>query len=307
MRAVRYAEYGGPEVLRVDDVEMPHAGPGQVRIAVRAAGVNAIDWKIRAGHMRQMIELSLPAGTGIDAAGTVEEVGDGVDGVSLGDAVFGSGTSAYAEHAVLDAWSAIPTGLSFEEAAGLPVPVETAQRILDQVGVQAGQTLLVSGATGGVGTAAVQIAVHRGVRVIGTASAANQGRLTALGATATTYGPGLVERVRALAPEGIDAALDLAGSGVIAELVELTGHPTKVLSIADFSAPEHGAQVSTTAGDRAAAYAEAARLWQAGVLSIPVQQTFPLQDAAAAQRLSEDGHVTGRLVMTVTDTTRPTD
>jgi NADPH:quinone reductase-like Zn-dependent oxidoreductase len=306
MRAVRHAEYGGPDVLSVDEVEMPHAGPGQVRIAVRAAGVNAMDWKIRAGHLRQMLELALPAGTGIDAAGTVDQLGDGVEGVSLGDAVFGSGSAAYAEHAVLDAWAVIPDGLSFAEAAGFPVPVETAQRILDQVGVQTGQTLLVSGATGGVGTAVVQIAVYRGVRVIGTASAANQSRLTALGATATTYGPGLVQRVREVAPQGVDAALDLAGSGIIAELVELTGNPAAVVSIADFSAPEHGAQVSAAAGDRFAAYAEAARLWQAGVLSIPVQQSFPLQAAAAAQRLSEDGHVTGRLVITVTDPIRPT-
>lgn len=306
MRAVRFAEYGGPDVLRVDEVELPHAGPGQVRIAVRAAGVNAMDWKVRAGHLREMIETALPAGTGIDAAGTVDEVGNGVEGVSLGDAVFGSGSAAYAEHAVLDAWSAIPDGLSFQEAAGFPVPVETALRILDQVGVQAGQTLLVSGATGGVGTAVVQIAVHRGVRVVGTASAANQARLAGLGAAATTYGPGLVERVREIAPEGVDAALDLAGSGVIAELVELTGKPSAVVSIADFSAPEHGAQVSTAGGDGFAACAEAARLWQAGILSIPVQQSFPLQDAAAAQQLSEDGHVVGRLIITVTDPVRPT-
>ena len=306
MRAVRFAEYGGPDVLSVDEVEPPHAGPRQVRVAVRAAGVNALDWKIRAGHLREMIETAMPAGTGIDAAGTVDEVGDGVQGVSLGDAVFGSGSDAYAEHAVLDAWSAIPDGLSFQEAAGFPVPVETALRILAQVGVQAGQTLLVSGATGGVGTAVVQIAVHRGVRVVGAASAANQDRLTALGATATTYGPGLVERVREIAPQGVDAALDLAGSGVIAELVELTGNPSAVVSIADFSAPEHGAQVSMAGGDRFAAYAEAARLWQAGVLSLPVQQSFPLQDAGAAQQLSEDGHVVGRLIITVADPARPT-
>lgn len=96
MRAVRFAEYGGPDVLSVQEVERPRAGPGQVRIAVRAAGVNAMDWKIRAGHLRRMMELSLPAGIGIDAAGTVDQVGDGVDGVSLGDAVFGSGSATYA-------------------------------------------------------------------------------------------------------------------------------------------------------------------------------------------------------------------
>ena len=298
MRAVRFAEYGGPDVLDVDQVEPPHAGPGQVRLAVRAAGVNAMDWKVRAGYLRQMIELSLPAGTGIDASGTVDEVGDGVAGVRIGDALFGSGTATYAEHAVLDSWAAVPAGMSFEEAAGFPVPVETAQRILELVGARAGQTLLVSGATGGVGTAAVQIAVARGVRVIGTASTAHQQLLTSLGARATTYGPGLLERVRALAPDGVDAALDVAGSGIIPELVDLTGDPTAVVSIADFTAGEHGAQVSGGVGDRPAAFAEATRLWQAGALSIPVQHSFPLEEAGAAQALSEDGHVTGRLVIT---------
>jgi NADPH:quinone reductase-like Zn-dependent oxidoreductase len=200
---------------------------------------------------------------------------------------------------VLTAWAALPDGLSFEEAAGYPVPVETAIRILDVVGAKAGETVLVSGAAGGVGSAAVQIAVHRGIRVIGTASAHNQDYLRSLGAEPTTYGEGLVERVRALAPDGVDAALDVAGHGVVPELVELTGDPRRVVSIADFSAPEHGAQVSSGAGDRTAAYAEAARLFGAGALRIPVERTYPLAEAGAAQRASQDGHVAGRLIVTI--------
>jgi len=299
MKAVQFAEYGGPEVLRVVEVDEPHAGAGQVRITVRAAGVNAIDWKIRAGYMRAQMPLPLPAGTGMDAAGVVDEVGDGVGDVAVGDAVFGSGSATFAEYAVLSSWAAKPAGLSFQEAAGYPIPVETAMRIMNQVGVQPGETLLVSGAAGGVGSTVLQIARQRGITVIGTASERNQDYLRSLGAVPTTYGPGLIERVRALAPHGVDAALDIAGSGVIPALIELTGAPAKVLSIADFSAPEHGAQVSTTATNAAGAFAEAARLFTVGAFRLPVEKTFPLAAAADAQAASAAGHVAGRLVVTV--------
>ena len=299
MRAVRFSEYGGPEVLQVVEVDVPHAGPGQIRIAVRAAGVNPIDWKIRQGLMAGTAEPELPAGTGLDAAGVVDEVGEGVTDVAVGAEVFGSGSATLAEYAVLTAWTAKPAALSFEEAAGYPVPVETACRVLDQLGVRSGQTLLVSGASGGVGTAVVQFARERGVVVIGTAGAANQDYLAGLGAIATTYGPGLVARVRALAPQGVDAALDLAGSGVLDELIELTGDPARVLSIADFAAPERGAQLSYRPVDPAGAYAEAARLFEAGRLRIPVQRRYRLDQAAAAHEVSARGHAAGRSVVTI--------
>jgi NADPH:quinone reductase-like Zn-dependent oxidoreductase len=297
MKAAQFAEYGGPEVLRLVEVTEPHAGPGQVRIAVRAAGVNGIDWKIRAGFMREFIPLSLPAGTGIDAAGVIDETGAGVTGVAVGDPVFGSGSRTYAEHAVLSSWAALPPGLSFEEAAGFPVPIETAIRIINQVGIKPGQTLLVSGASGGVGSAVIQVARERGIDVIGTAGASNQDYVRSLGAVPTTYGDGLVGRVRAIAP--VDAALDLAGSGVIPQLIELTGDPAKVLSIADFSAPSRGAQVSSDTLDMAGALAEAARLFTEGAFHLPVDQAFPLADAAQAQAVSQAGHVAGRVIITI--------
>lgn len=299
MKSVQFADYGGPEVLQLVDTDEPHAGPGQVRIAVRAAGVNAMDWKIRAGYLREMMPVEFPSGTGFDASGVVDEVGDGVSGVAVGDEVFGSGLAAYSEFAVLSNWAAKPEKLSFNEAAGYPVPAETAIRILDQVGVQAGETLLVSGAAGGVGSAVVQFARERGINVIGTASAQNQNYLAALGTTPTTYGDGLVDRVRSLSPDGVDAALDIAGSGVIPELIELTGEPSKVLSIADFGAPEHGAQVSAAAVAKASAYAEAADLFRKGAFGLAVAKTFALEDAAQAQRESEAGHVAGRFVITI--------
>jgi len=299
MKAVQFAEYGGPEVLRVVEVEAPHAGAGQVRVAIHAAGVNQIDWKIRAGHMREVIPMTLPAGMGLDGAGIVDEVGEGVRGTAIGDAVFGSGASTYAEYAVLSSWTAKPARLSFEEAAGYPVAVETAIRVLDQVGVQPGETLLVSGAAGGVGSAVLQIARHRGIKVIATASERNRAYVSSLGATATTYGDGLVERVRAVAPKGIDAALDIAGSGVIPELISLTGDPKKVLSIADFSAPKLGAQVSDKASNMTGGLEEAARLFAAGAFRIPVARTFSLAAAGEAHAMSAAGHVVGKLVIQV--------
>ena len=299
MRAVRFSEYGGPDVLSVDEVDEPHAGDGQIRVAVRAAGVNPIDWKIRSGAMAGVIPVEFPRTIGSDAAGVVDEVGAGVTGAAPGDEVFGSAVGgATAEYAVLDHWAPKPAGLSWAEAAGLPVAVETALRTLDLLGLQAGQTLLVNGAAGGVGIAAVQFARARGARVIGTASEANHDYLRGLGAEPTTYGDGLVERVRALAPDGVDLALDAAGHGALPALIDLTGGPENVVTIADFTAPELGVRVST-GGDRRAweALGLAADLHEQGAFSLPVARTFAYDEAAEAHRLSEDGHVRGKLVL----------
>ncbi|MEU9080607.1 NADP-dependent oxidoreductase [Kitasatospora sp. NPDC048538] len=297
MRKVNFAEFGGPDVLRLVDAEEPHPGPGRIRIAVRAAGVNPVDWRIREGQALKAHPIALPSGVGLDAAGVVDEVGAGVEGVAVGDRVFGEGSSTYAEFAVLSAWARMPDGLGFAEAAGYPSVVETALRVLREVGVRPGQTLLVSGAAGGVGSAVLQIARDRGIAVIGTAGAANQDYLRSLGATATTYGGGWVERVRRLGR--VDAALDLAGSGVIRELVELTGDPRRVVSIADLGAPEHGVRFSGTAGSVPAALAEAVRLIARGALHIPVEKSYPLADAAAAHVDSQAGHTRGRRVLIV--------
>src|SRR3954470_6720506 len=234
MRAVTFAEYGAPEGLRVTDVDEPHAGRGQVRIAVRAAGVNPVDWKARSGAMREIMPTSFPAIDGREAAGVVDEVGAGVTGVTLGDEVFGFAvTGAAAEQAILDDFARKPAALSWEEAAGLPVAVETSVRVFNVLGgLGAGQTIVINGAAGGVGTAAVQLARARGARVIGTASGRNHEFLRSLGAEATTYGEGMADRIRGLAPDGVDLAFDTAGKGAIPELIELTGDPAKVAAIA---------------------------------------------------------------------------
>lgn len=297
MKKVSFAEYGSPDVLQLTDSDEPHAGSGEVRIAVHAAGVNPVDWRLREGQFQKTRPIELPAGVGLDAAGIVDEIGDGVADIAIGDRVFGEGASTYAEFAVLTAWARMPDGLSFEEAAGYPSVVETALRILGQVGVQPGQTLLVSGASGGVGSAVLQIARDRGVAVIGTAGAGNQAYLRSLGAAAITYGEGWFEKAKELGP--VDAALDLAGSGVIHELVELTGNPQKVISIADLDAPQFGAQFSGVAGSVPEALAEAARLISAGKLHIPVEKSYTLAEAASAHRDSRAGHTRGRRVILV--------
>ncbi|MFH8974061.1 NADP-dependent oxidoreductase [Streptomyces sp. NPDC017890] len=297
MKKVSFAEFGGPDVLQVVDAEEPHAGPGQIRIAVRAAGVNPVDWRVREGQVLGAHPVRLPAGVGLDAAGVVDEIGEGVEGIEAGDRVFGEGASTYAEFAVLGAWARMPEGLTFEEAAGYPSVVETALRVIREVGVRPGQTLLVSGASGGVGSAVLQIARDRGITVIGTAGAANQDYLRSLGALPTTYGEGWVERVRRLGP--VDAALDLAGSGVIRELVELTGDPRRVVSIADLGAPESGVRFSGVAGSVPDALAEAVGLISRGRLHIPVEKSYPLTEAAAAHIDSQAGHTRGRRVIVV--------
>ena len=170
-----------PGGLHVVEVDEPHAGPGQVRIAVRAAGVNPSDWKRRAGQYRDFEAVTFPSGVGVEASGIVDEVGPGVSNVSVGDAVFGFGENTMAQYAVLTHWVRKPDDLSFEVAGGLPVIVDTATRALDEVGVKSGQTLLVSGAAGGIGSAVIQFARHRGITVIGTASSQKHDYLRELG------------------------------------------------------------------------------------------------------------------------------
>jgi NADPH:quinone reductase-like Zn-dependent oxidoreductase len=191
MRAARFGKFGGPEVLAIVDLPDPHPGPGQVRIAVRAAGVNASDWKKRRGLM----DGELPQTLGYEAAGVVDELGEGVADVAVGDRVFGFSAegAAQAELAVLSYYARIPPSLDFPGAAALPAAIETATRSLDQLGVGSGSTLLINGASGSVGSAAVQLAVVRGARVIGTASPANHEYLRSLGAQPIAYGEGLAE------------------------------------------------------------------------------------------------------------------
>ena len=266
---------------------------------MRAAGLNPSDWKKRQGLM----DSELPQTLGYEAAGVVDELGEGVTDVALGDPVFGLSAegAAQAELAVLSFYAPIPASLDFAGAAALPAAVETAARALDQLGVGDRNTLLINGASGSVGSAAVQLAVARGARVIGTASPANHGYLRSLGAEPTAYGEGLVERVRGIAPGGVDRALDVAGSGVLPELIDLAGAADHVLTVADFlGAREFGVRFSSGDDGRALyALAEIGELIEADRFTLPVARTFPLADIAEAHLVSEVGHGRGKLVLLV--------
>jgi NADPH:quinone reductase-like Zn-dependent oxidoreductase len=299
MKAVRFSRFGGPEVLEIVELPDPHPGPDEVRIAVRAAGVNASDWKKRRGLM----DRELPQTLGHEASGVVDELGSRVVDVAVGDRVFGfcADGAAQAELAVLSSYAPIPSSLDYAAAAALPAAIETATRALDQLGVTSGSTLLVNGASGSVGSAAVQLAAARGARVIGTAGPANHEYLRSLGAEPVAYGEGLLERVRALTPDGVDRALDLAGSGVLPELVDLAGGAEHVVTIADFAgAREHGVRFSSGEAGRALhVLTEIGPLIESGRFWVPVAQTFPLADVAEAHRVGEAGDVRGKLVLLV--------
>ncbi|MCC8249231.1 NADP-dependent oxidoreductase [Saccharothrix luteola] len=301
MKAVVLNRFGGPETLRLEEVERPEPGPGQVRLRVRAVGVNPYDAKIRSGAMEAVFSTPLPTILGLEVAGVVDAVGSDVTAWSVGDEVLGwSDTGAYAEHALATTVARKPVGLSWEHAVTLPVALETTDRVFGLLGVKPGETLLVHGAAGGVGTVAVQLGVLAGLRVIGTAGPANQEHVAALGATPTTYGEGLVQRVRALAPEGVDAVFDVAGKGALPASIELRGGTDRIVTIADGQAAAELGVVFTQGPPRRSAerLAEVAALAAEGRLVTTVGRAFPLADAAEAHRAAAEGHGRGKLVLT---------
>jgi NADPH:quinone reductase-like Zn-dependent oxidoreductase len=298
MRAVQFTEYGGPEVLHVADVEEPHAGPGQIRVAVRAASVNPIDWKAFTGAFSGGKPLDGVGYLGYDAAGVVDEVGEGVTGIAVGDEVLGRGQHTQAELAVLDAWAVKAPSVDWAVAAAVGVAGETAERGLRLLGVAGGGTLFVDGGAGGVGAVVVQMALARGVRVIASASERNQDYLREIGAVPVLYGAGVGDRVRDAAGGGVDAVFDVAGRTPVEELVRLVPEPSQVLSIANFSAGEAGARVTSGGADSRPmeALAEVAELLDNNKLVVKIQ-TFPFQRAAEAYQISLGGHVRGKLVL----------
>jgi NADPH:quinone reductase-like Zn-dependent oxidoreductase len=300
MKAIQFDRFGGTEVLHEADVSVPVPGPGQVRVRVKAAGLNAIDGKIRSGTMEAIRPTPLPAIPGGELAGVVDAVGDGVSAVQVGDEVLGwSDTGAYAEYALATTVSRKPADLSWEDAAALPVASETAERVLNLLGVTEGETVLMHGAAGGVGTIAVQLAVARGARVIATAGPGNQDYLASLGATPTVYGEGLVERVRALAPEGVDAVFDLAGKGALEDSIALRGGTERIVTIADFRARQLGIVFASGAQEQSAARLAALAEDAANGRLVTTATAYPLEKAADAQQVSDAGHVRGKLVLTV--------
>ncbi|MEU0135703.1 NADP-dependent oxidoreductase [Streptomyces sp. NPDC006296] len=303
MKAIVFDTFGGTEVLHEAEIGIPRPGPGQVRVRVRAVGVNPVDGKIRSGAMEAVFPTTLPAVPGGEIAGVVDALGEGVDHLAVGDEVLGwSDTGSYAQYALAPATvlAPKPAGLAWTHAAALPVASDGAERVLDLLDVTSGDTLLIHGASGALGTIAVQLAVARGARVIGTAGPANQEYVTSLGATALVYGENLVERVRALAPEGIDAVFDAAGKGALEDSIVLRGGTERIVTTADFRAAELGIVFAEGPQRRSAArLAELARQAADGLLVTTLSATYPLAEAALAQRASDAGHNRGKVVLTV--------
>jgi len=301
-RTVQFSEYGGTDVLRVVDTPELSAGPGQVRVAVRAAGINPIDSKILRGFMADVMPLTLPAGLGSDLAGVVDHVGAGVAGFQVGDEVLGSSlTPAIAESALADPANLVakPADISWEVAGSVAGAGGTAWAVLNRLGIRSGETLLIHAAAGGVGTFAVQLAVARGARVIGTASEPNFDYLRSIGAEPVSYGDGLLERIRAIAPHGVDAVLDASGRGEIPLSIELAGGPERVLTLVAFDAADTGIQVFAggTGDERGPALREIISLIEQGKLIAPIWRTFPLEETAAALDASDAGHLHGKIVV----------
>jgi NADPH:quinone reductase-like Zn-dependent oxidoreductase len=298
MRALQFRAYGGPEVLEWAEAPDPHAGPGQIRIAVRAASVNAMDRKVLTGMRSGGKPMVGPGYLGYDAAGVVDEVGEGVTGVAVGDDVFGNGRHTQAEYAVLDSWAAKPPPIDWAVAAAAGVSGETAERGLRLLDVKAGDTLFVDGGAGGVGAVAVQVAVARGAKVIASASEGNQDYLREIGAIPVRYGDGVANRVRNAAGGSIDAVFDVVGQTPVGELISLVSNPAKVVTIANFAAAEAGVRVTGGGADSRAPEAldEVADLLAQNKIVIKVQ-TFPFERAAEAYRISLTGHLRGKLVL----------
>ncbi|MFI1096883.1 NADP-dependent oxidoreductase [Streptomyces sp. NPDC020917] len=302
-RAYVFHRFGGPEAESFADLPRPVPGPGRLLVAVRAAGVNPADWKRREG-LRPPTEPEprFPAVFGREAAGVVAEVGEGVTGFAVGDEVFGHPDGgSYAEYALLpaDAAARKPPQVSFADAATLPVAAGTAWDGVRQLDLPRGATLLVNGAGGGVGTATVQIAVHEGLRVIGTASAAKKDFVESLGAVHVASGPDVAHRVRAVAPDGVDAVYDLVGGEPLREVAALAADPARVVSVADKAAVV-ALGGSAVVRERSTRALEAVvRLVAEGALDPFVTRTFPLDQADLALRAVEEGHTRGKVVIKV--------
>jgi len=303
-RAVIYETFGGPEVLELRDVPEPHAGPGEVRVRVAAIGLNPMDWAIASRpEAAARFGITLPSGFGYDLAGVVDEVGDGAAGFAVGDRVYGGALGrAAADFVVLKASDALfhtPDGISDEVASTLPVAGASAAAALAAIGLRSGDTVLIGGAAGGVGVFAVQLAKLAGATVIGTASDGTFEFLRQLGAEPVAYGPGLADRVRALAPGGVTAATDLFGTETAEAALALGVPPERISTIAAGPNPPGGVRPTggVEAGPDAPERITDAIL--AGQLTVPIAAILPVERIRDAVALQAGRHVHGKIVVTL--------
>ena len=307
MRAMAYDAYGSDDVLTLRDLPEPKVGPGEVRIRVKRAGVNPVDWKVMSGGLDGLMDAVFPVVPGWDVAGVVEtvgidtpefEVGDEVVAYARKDVVHG-GTFAELVTMSVRGVALKSPALSWDEAGGLPLTGLTALQTLDRLVVSASDTVLVHGGAGGVGALAVQIAKARGARVIATASPSNHDFLSDLGATPVEYGEGSVERIRAIAPDGVDVVADFVG-GVRDVTMAVLAPGGRHASIADSTVLETGGAWFWVRPS-SEGLAELGRMADAGQLHVPVADVLPLEELPAAFARSREGHVRGKLVIAVSD------
>ena len=303
-----FDRYGDDSVLRLSEVPEPKVGPGEVRIRVRRAAVNPVDWKIMSGGLDRLMDVYFPVIPCWDVAGVVETVGLDAPEFSVGDEVVAyarkdvvhGGTVAELVTMSVRGVARKPGALTWDQAAGLPLAGLTALQTLDRLGLAAGETVLIHGAAGGVGSLAVQIAHARGARVIGTASAANHEFLTSLGADhPVEYGDGLTDRVRAVAPDGVDVVADFVG-GVVAATMAVLKPGGRHASVTDPAVLRSGGMWVWVRPD-AAGLTTLAGLADEGKLTVPVAQVFPMHRLADAFAMSRTGHARGKIILNIAD------
>lgn len=305
MQAITYSQYGAPDALTLSNLPDPKVGPGEVLIRVRSASVNPVDWKVMAGYLDGLMQVDFPAIPGWDVAGVVEAVGLDTPEYAVGDEVIAyarkdwvqQGTFAELVSAPVRTVARKPKSLDWHQAAALPLAGLTAYQLLTRLDTREGDTVLIHAAAGGVGLLAVQIARAIGARVIGTASEGNHDFLRGLGAEPVTYGDGLTERVRELAPDGVDVVVDLVG-GVLETTKAVLAEGGRHGSITDGTVAEAGGIAAWVRPD-AADLKALADLADAGKLTVPVAEVFALADAAKAFELSQGGHVRGKIAIEV--------
>jgi NADPH:quinone reductase-like Zn-dependent oxidoreductase len=302
-QAVRFDQYGGIDVLRIAEVDRPVPGPGQVLVRVKVAAINPGEAKIRSGALAQRYPATFPSGEGSDLAGVVEEPGPGVTAFAVGDEVFGftDNRASHAELVVVEAANLVrkPAGVSWEAAGSLYVAGATAYAMVRAVAVGQGDTVVVSGAAGGVGSIAVQLAKNAGATVIGLASEANHPWLASQGVIAVSYGQGAADRIRAASGGPVDAFLDTFGSGYVELALELGVRPERIDTIADFAAEaKYGVKTDgNAAGGNAKVLAELADLVDKGLLEIPIAKIYSLEQVQDAFQELELGHTHGKIVL----------
>ena len=304
-RAVTYESFGGPEVLNLTDVPEPHAGADEVRVRVARTGLNPMDWYLASmPEVAESFGVTLPSGFGYDFAGVLDEVGDDAQGLAVGDRVYGGILNAAAADYVVATPAAAglrhtPDAISDEVAATLWIAGRTADAALDAVGLRAGDTILIGGGAGGVGVFAVQLARLAGARVIATGSESSHGFLRELGAEPVAYGPGLADRVRALAPDGVTAATSLVGTETADVALELGVAPEQISTIAAGPEPYRGTRSTGGVNASPGASERITDAIVAGRLTVPIAATFPIEQIRDAVTLQSGGHVHGKVVVTL--------